>query len=408
MTKHHRNSPSQAHRRQACPGSFPLEMEAGETLSTSADAQLGTVGHELLAHRLNQRDPEADAPDTLPPEIVEHVDEPSAWCAEYILSNAPDGATILTEGRVQLFDAFTVLTEGTYDALVVPQAVGDNTVTAKLYDAKFGNIETKTPDVDLQLLGYAGACFHGYEIDRVEATFLQPMVTRSPYHAIFETPDAAVKAYRQIRNETLQAEAVFKDSGRDSSEFAKFLHPSFLSCRYCRAFQERTCPALHKQTEEIMALDSAEVLKEEQWTEYYDKADLVIKKCKALKKQIKDAVQNRALTSLEPMVGFKECSRRGKQKPLSIDGILTVATDKLALSRDETLDAAFSVSIPQLRKLFLKYYYGTALGENGKKKTKKALRAEFEELIKPYVIRESGYTYLQRDHSTDIDADMQD
>lgn len=263
--KHHPFGPSVMRRRELCPAS--LRLEKGLPDVSSPDAERGTLIHARVAEMI-------DSPvrSKLPSKIegvTEEINELASMCYDYFLSVTGDRTLpekYETERRLQYLIGGQVFYFGTADVLILTQ-YEDGKQSGILIDWKTGYKSVEPAQDNLQGAGYALAAMQELNLSECEVHFYNPTLREESSYT-FKDKAALERYIVGIYNAT-QKEDIQPMPGDEQ-------------CRYCKAFQQATCPAVKKELEIIAETASTlegviSTLPDEKLVEFFEKAKLVAK-----------------------------------------------------------------------------------------------------------------------------------
>ena len=251
MSKHSKFSASSANRWMRCPGS--LKMSEGLPDRTSAAAELGTLAHSLADECLRKG---------LSAWEVEVVDgkavteDMQAAVQNYIDLIKARGGQVLSEVRVNYKDVLGVAETdgfGTSDAVILQP---DGTV--EVWDLKFGHRWVDALD-NPQLLLYAAGVVSaieavGEEVKNVMVAICQPNLSNTPSCQTLSREELRLKEseFKQAVDRVKEAEA--SKLGPASKKWrTMYLNPGEDQCKWCKAAQNASCPALSDAVDHVVA-----------------------------------------------------------------------------------------------------------------------------------------------------------
>ena len=262
--KHHPFGPSSMRRRELCPAS--MRLEEGLPSQTSPDAERGTLIHNRVAEMITNYS--ADTPSKLEG-VTEDINELASMCYDYFLSVTSDRTPpekYETERRLQYLIGGKVLYFGTADVLILSKDE-DGKPYAILIDWKTGYKSVEPAQDNLQGAGYALAAMQELNLSECEVHFYNPTLREESSYT-FKDKAALERYIIGIYNATQKAD-IQPVPGEEQ-------------CRYCKAFQQATCPAVKKELEVIAETASTlegviSTLPDEKLVEFFEKAKLVAK-----------------------------------------------------------------------------------------------------------------------------------
>lgn len=262
--KHHPFGPSVMRRRELCPAS--MRLEEGLPSQTSPDAERGTLIHNRVAEMITNYS--ADTPSKIEG-VTEEINELAAMCYDYFLSVSSDKnppETIEAERRLQYLIGGEVLYFGTADVLILSQDE-DGKQSGILIDWKTGYKSVDQAQDNLQGAAYTLAAMQELNLAECEVHFYNPTLREESSYT-FKDKEALERYIIGIYNATQKAD-IQPVPGEEQ-------------CRYCKAFQQATCPAVKKELEVIAETASTlegviSTLPDEKLVEFFEKAKLVAK-----------------------------------------------------------------------------------------------------------------------------------
>ncbi len=262
--KHHPFGPSVMRRRELCPAS--MRLEEGLPSQTSPDAERGTLIHARVAEMI--ADGSAETPSKIEG-VTEDINELASMCYDYFLSVTGDRTLpekYETERRLQYLIGGQVFYFGTADVLILTQ-YEDGKQSGILIDWKTGYKSVEPAQDNLQGAGYALAAMQELNLAECEVHFYNPTLREESSYT-FKDKEALERYIIGIYNATQKAD-IQPVPGEEQ-------------CRYCKAFQQATCPAVKKELEVIAETASTlegviSTLPDEKLVEFFEKAKLVAK-----------------------------------------------------------------------------------------------------------------------------------
>ena len=337
INNHHWMSPSALPRRAACPGSGKMELQFAGDEVESPEAAEGTMLHAAVI-------PGAKFSGTR-----EHY-HLLEQCLKLINSyrhgtHAPLFESIHYELSMELLNEDgEILTAGTADVVIV---FAQHVV---VIDFKFGRNPVSVDG--LQLMAYGAMAMQRFEKDTAEVVSFQPRVSGKPQTKDYDD-------FGFIR-------AVIEEVILKTSSDRLVLNPTDDGCRYCKAFDQ--CPAVNITVLE-MADVNATAIEPSRAAEFYGKANVVERKVKAIKAEVK----RMAIEGTVPGVEIKE--KQGRRKITSVlDASRELSAATSSISGVDVLGVA-TVSYKALEDM---YVHSVTAGDGP---TKKAAREQFAELM---------------------------
>lgn len=262
--KHHPFGPSVMRRRELCPAS--MRLEEGLPSQTSPDAERGTLIHTRIAEMIVEGS--AKTPSKIGG-VTEEINELASMCYDYFLSVAADRTPpekYETERRLQYLINGQVFYFGTADVLILSQDE-DGKPSAILIDWKTGYKSVDPAQDNLQGAGYALAVMQELNLSKCEVHFYNPTLREESSYT-FKDKSALERYIVGIYNATQKADIQPV--------------PGDEQCRYCKAFQQATCPAVKKELEVIAETaptleGTIATLPDDHLVEFYQKAKIVAK-----------------------------------------------------------------------------------------------------------------------------------
>ncbi len=262
--KHHPFGPSVMRRRELCPAS--MRLEEGLPSQTSPDAERGTLIHARVAEMIAEGS--AETPSKIEG-VTEDRNELASMCYDYFLSVTGDRTLpekYETERRLQYLIGGQVFYFGTADVLILTQ-YEDGKQSGILIDWKTGYKSVDPAQDNLQGAAYALAAMQELNLAECEVHFYNPTLREESSYT-FKDKEALERYIIGIYNATQKAD-IQPVPGEEQ-------------CRYCKAFQQATCPAVKKELEVIAETASTlegviSTLPDEKLVEFFEKAKLVAK-----------------------------------------------------------------------------------------------------------------------------------
>lgn len=344
---HHVCSPSSLERRELCPGSFRLEKDLPDVPSEAAEE--GTRLHAEVAQMIT--------------EFVENNKRPEpsdslayqAFCKFVEIVNlAGNPEDILVERRLEFKYAGIVQYYGFSDVLVIyPEKV-------LVIDFKFGYLPVTEAENNMQGAGYALAAMQIFHKDTAEVHFINPRINQHTFCAFYDR-GALASCIMGIIAKCKEDDAPLK--------------PGESQCKYCKAAAHGTCPALHAEAENTVAvaekllpLPSLAELSVEDLCTLKEKCDIIAKLGERVDSRIK------AVCETDGACGgyFLKVTSGGRE----ITDI-NAAFDRVSgdVEAGEFL-AACNCSVSKLEKL-----YAAKMKTEGRYKTEKEGKAVFADIM---------------------------
>ncbi|MCK9316574.1 MAG: DUF2800 domain-containing protein [Verrucomicrobia bacterium] len=262
--KHHPFGPSVMRRRELCPAS--MRLEEGLPSQTSPDAERGTLIHARVAEMIAEGS--AETPSKIEG-VTEDINELASMCYDYFLSVTGDRTLpekYETERRLQYLIGGQVFYFGTADVLILTQ-YEDGKQSGILIDWKTGYKSVEPAQDNIQGAAYALAAMQEFNLAECEVHFYNPTLREESSYK-FKDRGALENHIIGIYNTTQKADIQPV--------------PGDEQCRYCKAFQQATCPAVKKELE-VIADTATKIeggiakLPDDRLVEFYQKAKIVAK-----------------------------------------------------------------------------------------------------------------------------------
>ncbi len=336
---HHINSPSRLDRRKLCPGSGPMEAQAGPEIERPEGVE-GTMLHERVVSRdFNGLTDEQEMLVKLCIELLHSMD---GRFSDY---DGPPPEWMRQEYPMELQDGYgEVLTAGTADVVMLfPRHV-------KIIDWKFGR--NPVDQDSLQFVAYAALAMAEFDRTEVEFTVFQPRVSREPTTWTISGRGRTLDQIHKVVEAT-------KGPGLN-------LIPSQQACRYCKA--ALTCPAVAGEALQAASAEVA-VIPVDKAAEWYQKAQMI----EAYAKRVKDEVKRMAVEGDVPGLWLE--TKQGNRQAMDP----MAAAEATGMSTADVLQVA-KVSYKDLEGLYADKQ--TAIGN-----TKKEAKAELPGLLGDLLVR---------------------
>lgn len=321
---HHKYSPSSAERLVNCPGS--VRMQDGFTELESEYAAEGTDLHEIVESFINdEMDVDSERFVSLSLEQREAVTSCVAFAKMFYEDEA--AASFHTEVKLDIYDGFMKLTDGSADLVVVYK---DG--TAAIIDWKFGRRQVPYVRENFQFALYSAGVAQKFRVTSVAAHVYQPRIRFHDKHT-FTQFDAIAARYAAAIKRAEAPELVLKASRT--------------GCRYCKAIG--ICPAASKASEELEAIEDLVGeygVSVNNAADYWDICELAQQRAKAIKSEI----MKQALGGAE-LPGLRLVEKQGNRKITDNAHLINVFADLGIQMRDVMSVAA--IPIGKAEKLFV-------------------------------------------------------
>ncbi len=330
-------------RRELCPASFRLEKDL-PSFDTEHSID-GTDKHAQIAALISGE-----------VSINEIADDAIRSAYEEFLrirSGYSESAKVYVEKRVSFSYCGIEQFFGTADVLIVD---GD---VAAVIDWKFGHREVDAACNNSQGASYALCAMQMFGVKSVDVYFVNPV--------IWQKTDAVFDAENDKENLARYFMGVIARCQENDAPICA----GEKQCRYCKAAHFGTCPAVAKNTTDLVktaeALPKLSELSDEKMLDLLAKVEGVEKFCERIKNE-----RERRVEASGEWQGWRFKEMSGGREISDINAAFSALSE--SITRDEFLECC-SVSVAKIEKK-----YAAKLKENGVFKTEKEGKERFAEL----------------------------
>jgi len=347
--KHHEFSPSNLERFALCPASWKMTKDLPET--TNEYAEEGTMLHERCVDNFNT--------DGLTTEQAILIEKSESFLEVFQIGDSYK----VSQKEIKLKivdDNFQLITEGTADVVLL----SENRKKAILIDWKFGRSKVTASKDNWQLAAYALGVAQKYGVSEVEAFIFQPKVY----------PDSSSYIFTDFALIQSSLEEAIKDCKRDALIF----NAGEKQCTYCK-FKAK-CNAFNAKYSNIELIDnSLPSLCDISLTDLYKRFAMADKLIKQKFTEVK--------TELEARILLNGSCDGYELKAGSKTATINDADKMFEELKDIMLPSEFTkcckIQKAALETIYINKVLASSQAE-GKKVTKKDLKAEFKNLIAPF------------------------